>query len=73
MNKPTGFVAYDELMAQYETLEADYAAAIMCIRLLVESRVNMKLNVNHNRRAEFVQAEKLAYEMAHLIVSKVDE
>lgn len=80
----TGFVAYDELQVQLLDAETRYneasatalgfeamlTDAMLVMKAIVESRVNMKLNVNNNRRADFVREEQQAFDRAHELLGE---
>lgn len=73
----TGFVAYDELQQQVIALAEDHyrvlgelEIAMSALKAIVESRVNMKLNVNNNRRADFVREEQKAFDRAHELLGE---
>lgn len=67
----TGFVAYDELQAQYadlrayvEELAASHAEQSRIIQALLKAKENAALHVNHTRRAEFLKEEQAAWDAA---------
>lgn len=73
----TGFVAYDELQAEHgeicaklDNAERDLSTVMNVLKAIVESRANMKLNVNNNRRADFVREEQKAFDRAHELLGE---
>lgn len=66
----TGFVAYDELQAAFLLKSMQLEQTMQALKAIVESRVNMKLNVNNNRRADFVREEQQAFDRAHELLGE---